>query len=381
MKFNVPSKSLYAYVSAVNKIISSKNTLSILNNFLFTLAGDTLTITACDLENSLVGTITVADAEGEGKFCIDARRLVELLKEMPDQGVTFEINDENLAICIKTARGNFNLIALNGEEYPLSAEDLAPKPDEETIRFSAPAESLLSAVESTIFAVGSDELRPQMMGILWDIEPESLTLVATDTRKLVKYADKNIAPGATGRFILPVKPASVFKNVFGKSGDIDVLYTPRNVVFSNESFSLTCALINGRFPDYNRVIPQNNPYVVTIDRQMLVTAVRRLAVFVEGGNRLVRFKFTPEQVVMRASDSGVCANGREEVPCQYSGPDMVIGFGADYLLEIFNAIKSEEVLIKLADKGSAGVFMPAETDEGIEQIMLLMPMTVVDFED
>lgn len=383
MKFNVSSKALYGYVSAVNKVINSKNPLAILNNFLFSLDGDTLTVTACDLENSLVGRISVSEAEGSGKFCIDARRLVDLLNAMPEQGIEFEINDENLAVKISYTNGHYNLIAINGDEYPYNPEEENKQDDEagETIAFTASAQQLLKGVESTLFAVGSDDLRPQMMGILWDIHEDDLTFVATDTRKLVKYTDNTIKPGAVGRFILPVKPASVLKSVFSKESAVEVVYTPKNVVFRSEDYTLTCCLIKGNFPDYTRVIPKTSAYTAVVDRRQFANAVRRIAVFVEGDNRLVKFKFTPEKVILRASDTGICANAREELPCQFSGESIVMGFSAAYLLEIFNTIASTEVNIRLSDPSRPGVFVPSEEDEGTELVMLLMPMTVTDFED
>ena len=381
MKFNVSSKALYGYVSAVNKVISSKNALAILNNFLFSLKGNTLTVTACDLENSLVGRIEVLDAEGEGKFCIDARRLVDLLKEMPEQGICFDINDENLAIKISYSNGHYNLIAINGDEYPYNPEENPEDSAENTVKFVASAEQLLRGVENTLFAVGNDDLRPQMMGILWDIHEDDITFVATDTRKLVKYIDRNIAPATTGRFILPVKPATVFKNVFAKAEEVVVTLTPKNVTFSSADYTFTCCLIKGNFPDYNRVIPASSAYHATVDRHQFATSVRRIAVFVEGGNRLVKFKFTPEQVVLRASDSGICANACETLPCEFTGNEMVIGFSAEYLLEIFNTFTSPEVVINLSDPSKPGVFTPSENDDNTELVTLLMPMTVTDFEN
>ncbi len=381
MRFNVSSKALYSFVSAVNKVISSKNALTILNNFLFSLKGSVLTVTACDLENSLVGHLNVIDAEGEGKFCIDAKRLVDLLKEMPEQGVVFEINDENLAVTISYESGHYNLIAINGDEYPFNPEENQAEDGEDTIRFRAEAAELLSGIDSTLFAVGSDDLRPQMMGILCDLHENDITFVATDTRKLVKFVNSNIHPGATGRFILPVKPATVLKNVFTKEGAIEIVYTPKNVTFTSEAYTFTCCLIKGNFPDYNRVIPANSAFQAEVDRKLFATAVRRISVFVEGGNRLVKFKFTPEHVELRASDTGICANARESLPCSFNGTQIVMGFSAEYLLEIFNTFTSTDVVIKLSDPSKPGVFVPAEDREGTELVMLLMPMTVTDFDD
>ncbi len=383
MKFNVSSRALYGFLASVNKVINSKNALTILNNFLLTLRGDLLTITACDLENSLVGRIHVTEAEGEGKFCIDARRLVELLKEMPEQGINFDINDDNLAIRISYQTGHYNLIGINGDEYPFNPDDagkVEPADEEVAIRFRATGVQLLNAIDNTIFAVGTDDLRPQMMGILWDIHEDDVTFVATDTRKMVKFVDTNIKPGAVSRFILPVKPATVLKNVFSRDSEIEVLCTPQNVTFSNTDFIFTCSLIKGNFPDYNRVIPTTSAYTVMIDRQLLANAVKRISVFV-GDNGLVKFKFTPEKVVMRAIDLGLCADAREELPCDFSGEQIIMGFSATYLQEMLGTFSCPEVKILLSDPSRPGVFLPAEDEEGTELVMLLMPMTVTEFED
>ncbi|MDE5745387.1 MAG: DNA polymerase III subunit beta, partial [Paramuribaculum sp.] len=216
MKFDVPSKTLHSYVSAVSKVINSKNALTILNNFLFTLEGDILTVKASDMENSLIGRLPVTGAEGSGSFCLDARRIVDLLKEMPDQGITFEIDDDNLEVKISYPNGLYNTVAITGIEYPATSET----EEGETITFTMPADLVMKGIENTIFAVGTDELSPQMMGILWDVKPDKIIFVATDTRKLVKYTNSLIKPGAECSFILPLKPATVIKNVFGKEDEI-----------------------------------------------------------------------------------------------------------------------------------------------------------------
>ena len=186
MKFNVPSKSLYSFVSAVNKVINSKNAMTILNNFLFYLEGDKLQVVACDMENTLVARIDVMDAEGSGKFCIDAARIIELLKELPDQGIQFVINDENLAVEIIYSSGTFNLMAINGSEYPYDPE-AATVNDSEVASFELPASNILRGIDNTIFAASHDDLRPQLAGVFWDIHPEDITFVASDTKQLVKF--------------------------------------------------------------------------------------------------------------------------------------------------------------------------------------------------
>ena len=376
MKFNVSSKTLYSYVSAVSKVINSKNALTILNNFLFELSDNTLTITASDLENTLVAHLEVMDAEGEGKFCVDARRMVDLLKEMPDQGISFDINDDNLAVEIVYPSGNYSFIAINGNEYP-SNESVDESTD--IIEFTCPTEQIIKGIDNTLFAVGNDDLRPQMMGILWDIKPDAITFVATDTRKLVKYRNAMSAPGVEGSCILPIKPATVIKNVFAKEDEVKVTLEPKSATFESPSYKFNCRFIKGSFPDYNRVIPVKNPYVITVDRQSFLNAVRRVGVFVDQGHGLVKFKIEKDQLTMKATDNNFCTTAREVVPCDFTGTEMIIGFSAPYLIEIFNTISTTDILIKLSDPSRPGVFVPSENSENSELLMLLMPMTVSDF--
>lgn len=376
MKFNVSSKTLYSYVSAVSKVINSKNALTILNNFLFELSDNTLTITASDLENTLVAHLEVMDAEGEGKFCVDARRMVDLLKEMPDQGISFDINDDNLAVEIVYPSGNYSFIAINGNEYP-SNESVDESTD--IVEFTCPTEQIIKGIDNTLFAVGNDDLRPQMMGILWDIKPDAITFVATDTRKLVKYRNAMSAPGVEGSCILPIKPATVIKNVFAKEDEVKVTLEPKSATFESPSYKFNCRFIKGSFPDYNRVIPVKNPYVITVDRQSFLNAVRRVGVFVDQGHGLVKFKIEKDRLTMKATDNNFCTSAREVVPCDFTGTEMIIGFSAPYLIEIFNTISTTDILIKLSDPSRPGVFVPSENSENSELLMLLMPMTVSDF--
>ncbi len=375
MKFNVSSKTLYNYVSAVSKIINAKNTMQILNNFLFILEDDTLIIKAADMENSLVGRLQVADAEGSGRFCLDARRIVELFKELPDQGIEFNINDENFEIEISYSNGRYNTVAINGMEYP---DRIAPEAQGDSIEFTCTAQQALKGIENTLFAVGNDEIRPQMMGILWDVKPEGIVFVATDTRKLVRYTNNTNQPGVSCSFILPVKGAAVLKNVFSKEDDIKVRVNSTSVLFESPSFTFDCRLIKGNFPDYNRVIPQNNPYTLTVDRQSFLTSVRSVAVFGDEGGGLVKFNFAPDKVTLRASDNSFGTSGWESVPCSYDGPEMRMGFSSLYLIEILSTFGTSDVTFKIADPSRPALCLPSDNDTDCELLMILMPMNIAD---
>ena len=376
MKFNAPSKLFYSYVSAVSKIISSKNTMSILNNFLLVLEGTTLKIIASDMENSLEARLRVTEPEGEGAFCIDARRLADLLKEMPDQGMTLELDEETMSVTITYPNGSYNLVALSGDEYPRPKDMTAEQ--EGTIRFDARAVDLIRGLDNTSFAVSTDILRPMMTGVLWDVKPERLVFVATDTRKLVKFTDFNIRPGAEGSFILPIKTASVFKNAYAKEEYVTVIANQKGVCFASESFTFNSVLVKGNFPAYDRVIPTNSPYALTIDRLQFLTAVRRVSAFVSADHGLVKFSIDPELLTLSASDNDFNVSGREQVPCSFTGSNMVIGFSAPYLIEILSTLASPEVTLRLSDPSRPGVFTPSENADGTELLMLLMPMTVIE---
>ena len=218
-----------------------------------------------------------------------------------------------------------------------------------------------------------------MMGILWDIKPESITFVATDTRKLVRYTNTQSQPGSTASCILPVKPSTVLKNVFAKEENVHVELTPKSATFTAGAFTFNCSFIKGQFPDYNRVIPTNNPYSLTIDRTAFLNAIRRVAVFVDPGHGLVKFKITPDKIVMKAQDNNFCTSAVETLPCDFSGSEMIIGFAAPYLIEIFNTLTTPEIVIKLSDPSRPGVFLPSEEKADSDLLMLLMPMTVNEF--
>lgn len=379
MKFNVSSRSLYTFVAAVNKVINSKNALAILNSFLFILKDGKLQIVACDMENTLVGNLDVIITQGEGRFCIDAARIIELLKEIPEQGIEFNVNDDTLGVEIKYSSGTFNLMAVSASEYPYDPDKAAIN-EEVTARFTMSAEAMLCGIDSTVFAASHDELRPQMNGIYWDIHEADITFVATDTKQLARYIDRNIRPGVNTAFTLPSKPCAVVKNIFTKEGDVTVTIYDKCVVFENEQFNFTCTYLKGRFPDYNRVIPRESAYTLTVAREEFIRALRRVSVF-SGGQGLVKFKITPDQIRMRTDDSGVGGGAYEVVPCEFTGSELLIGFSFKFLIDMFSVLDSEEGIIKLSDPSRPGLIVPSENAEGTELTMLLMPMSVGEFKD
>lgn len=376
MRFTVPSKTLQTFASAVSKVINAKNALTILNNFLFTIKDSTLTITACDGENTLCARILIMDVEGEGEFCIDARRLVELLRVMPEQELHFEIDDATLAIEMTHPDGSYKFMGLNGAEYPRFQKAAV----DGSHSFKAPGSTLLRGLEYSAFAAGTDLLRPQMMGVYWDIKDDRIIFVATDTHKLVKFEDTGIQPGVEGNFILPNKSTNVFRSVFTKDEEITVTFNPaQGVTFETDTFTFDSRLVKGRFPDYTRVIPENNPYTLTVDRHLFSKAVRRVSLFVDEGHGLIKFRVTPDKLTIKASDSEYNTSGIETLAAQFTGTEMVVGFSSSYLTELTSVLWTDEIEFKLADPSRPAVILPTEDKADTRLTMLLMPMNVSDF--
>lgn len=375
MKFSISSKAFYNAAAAVSKVINSKNAIAILDNFLLTLDGNVFTITGSDQENALTARLEVAEAQGSGSICLGARRLVELLKELPDQGVEVDVNEDTLEMQLSYSAGHYSFVGLPGDQYPAFTPDKTGEP----ISFSIATEQVITGLDNTMFAVSNDEYRQIMQGVLMDIAPESITFVATDTRKLVRYTDRRTAPGVQGSCVIPSKPSAIIKNVFAKEETLTFTMTSRFAVIESANFTFQCTFLNGNYPDYNRVMPRNNTLVLTVDRVALLNAVRRVGIFVEMEGGLEKFRITPEAILLKANDNNLCTSAREQVPCSFSGGELTIGFSAGFLTEILTTIKSNDVIVNLGDAGRPGVFRPAEEPENTELLMLLMPMTVGEF--
>jgi DNA polymerase-3 subunit beta len=384
MKFTVSSRALYSTLSGVSKAINSKNTLTVLDNFLLELDADKglLTVTASDTENTLVARLAVANADQSGRFLANAKRLCDIGKELPAVDVEIAVDLDSLAMQIDFPGGKFDLVALDANQYPVSSDPLAeikPEEGDVPVELLLPSSVILSGIENTTFAVATDQIRPQLMGILWDIKPEKIIFVATDTRKLVKYENTAAKPGFERRLILPLKPAVLLKQLLAKEEDVKVTLTDKSATFTTERLTLSCRLIKGNFPPYERVIPADNPYVATFDRESILTAVRRVSVCADPAHGLMKLRFTHGLLEIKVDDTSHSTFAVEKVACDYTGRDIVIGFSAGYLIEIFNTLTTQNILMKLADPSRPGIFVPEENAANTELIIILMPMTVQDF--
>ncbi|MBO7610112.1 MAG: DNA polymerase III subunit beta [Muribaculaceae bacterium] len=389
MKFNIQSKLLLSHLTAVSKVISNKNAYAILDNFLFELEGERLVVTGSDMETRMTTTIDVPGAEGSGRFAIDVKRMLNLLKELPDAGLTIEVDESTLDVSITYLNGSFNIVALNGDDYPLKAQS-----DGETQVLKLSSKDVCDGILHTLFAVGTDEMHPQFMGIFWDIKADGITFVASDSHKLVRYQKNNVTPNMERTFILPAKPASILSNVLDKAGKDEVVITieDTSATFESGAYQLTCRFINGRYPNYNSVIPPDNDKVVVVDRLTLLNALRRVAIFANVGG-LVKLDINPNEILLNAQDLDHSTRAEERIQCELEGnfstePQsfmgvedkkaslLTMGFKHSDVIEVLNNIESDSVNIKLKDSARAGVFLPSTQVEGEELLILQMPMMI-----
>ena len=374
MKFIVSSTNLFNHLQAISRVINSKNSLPILDCFLLELHDGTLSMTSSDNETTLSTSIEVNEFDGDGRFAVSSRTLLEALKEIPEQPLAFQVNLDTLEITVQYQNGQYNLMGQNANEYP-QPQDLGAN----AVRLTMPAEVLMSGVNRCIFATADDELRPVMNGIYFDITPEDITLVASDGHKLVR--NKTYAAHGTEKaaFILPKKPANLLKNLLPKEqGDVQIGFDDRNAMFKLENYQMICRLIEGRYPNYNSVIPQNNPHKAILDRASLISALRRVSVFSSQASSLIKLNLSDNQIKISAQDIDFSTSAEETVICQYDGNPMSIGFKSSFLIDILNNIPAANVTIELADPSRAGVIVPEEQEENEDLLMLLMPMMLND---
>ena len=370
MNFIVSSTALLSHLQSIGRVINSKSSLPILENFLLKVQGNTLLLTASDLETTLVTSLEVENASGDICLAVNAKLLMDSLKEFAEQPLQFDIDEGNLAVVVKTANGNYNFIGLRGDEYPE-----LPVLGDDAQTLTMPGEVLANGVSKAVFATADDDLRPTMTGIFFDIKPEDVTFVATDAHKLVRLKSMAVKSGVDASFILPKKPAGLLKAVMAKEvGDVEISFDQKNIAFRLPSYTMVCRQIEGRFPNYNGVIPQNNPYRLIIDRVSLMNAAKRVFAFSNQGTGLIKLAISNNQLVVSAQDIDFSTSAEETLVCQYDGNEITIGFKAPFLIDILNNINSSDVIMALADPSRAGVILPFENEADEDLLMLLMPM-------
>ncbi|EGJ71182.1 DNA polymerase III, beta subunit [Bacteroides coprosuis DSM 18011] len=374
MKFIVSSAALYSHLQAVSRVINSKNALPILDCFLFQLENGVLSVTVSDSETTMETSIDVIECVTEGKIAIAAKTLLDALKEIPEQPLTFSVDSSTLEVTVTYQNGQYSLMGQNADEYPQSAAL-----NNESVKFTMSVDTLLAGINRTVYATADDELRPVMNGVYFDITTEDITMVASDGHKLVRCQVLDAKGNDRAAFILPKKPANLLKNILPKEqGEVEISFDERNAIFALGNYHMICRLIEGRYPNYNSVIPKDNPFKVTVDRVSFIGALRRVAIFSSQASSLVKLRLKDSSMNISAQDIDFSTSAEENLVCQYTGTDMSIGFKSTFLIDILSNISSDEVVIELADPSRAGVIIPVEQEEGEKLLTLLMPMMLND---
>ena len=374
MRFTVSSTALSSKLAALSRVINSKNALPILGDFVFDISGQSLHLTASDSENTMQTTVELTESDGDGRFAIDSHNLLEAVKGVSEQPLTFDVDLQANMAKINYQNGLFSLPTENADEYP-TAQTVGD--NAATIVISN--QLLSDNINRSIFATAQDELRPVMNGIYFDLTPECLAVVASDGHKLVRNKIYTIKSDQPAAFILPKKPAALLKNLLGKDGgDVTIRFDERNAEINYGDGTIQCRLIEGRYPNYNSVIPQNNPNELRIDRNGLLAALRRVQPFANGSSNLIRFRVEGSNLQLDAEDYDFSKTATERISCDYNGQPMSIGFKGSSFIEVLSNFDCPEVVIQLADPSRAGLTLPSEQPENQDVLMLMMPMLLND---
>ena len=369
MKFIVSSAQLLKQLQTVSGVLNSNNTLPILDNFLFEISDNTLSISASDLETTMKTTIKNAEADEDGNIAIPAKLLLDTLKTFSDQPLTFLIDKNTYGIEIGSENGKFKLAGQNGDEFPKTPSM------ESASKTTMPSEVLASAINKTLFATGNDELRPIMSGVFCELSSDGCIFVATDAHKLVKYRRTDAIADSTVSFILPKKPLTLLKNSLINDSDVSIEYNETNAFFVFDDIELICRLIDGKYPNYEAVIPKENPNVLTIDRLEFYNSIRRVAIFASKSTHQIRLKIAGSELHISSEDLDFSNEAFERLSCNYVGEDIEIGFNSRYLLEMINNLSSEQINLEMSAPNRAGIIIPQDgVSENEEVLMLVMPV-------
>lgn len=375
MRFTVSSSALSSKLNMLAKVIGSKNSLPILDCFLFQVANGEMSITASDSDNVIKSTLALTDHDGEGEFCVPNRVILDALKELPEQPLHFDVDTAGEAVAIKIVyqNGLYNFTGQSAEEYPRTQSM-----NDACTTVSLPTEMLINNISRSLFATANDELRPVMNGIYFDLTADALAIVASDGHKLVRSKNFTIKSESPSAFNLPKKPASLLKNILSKDGDDAIIkFDDRSAEIQFTDGVMRCRLIDGRYPNYNSVIP-NNPNEVTVDRRGLQSALRRVLPFASESSQLIRFHIESGRFEVSSEDIDFSTSAKEQLSCEYNGSPMSIGFKGSSLMEILSNLTSDNIIIQLADPSRAGIIVPAEQPENEDILMLIMPMLLND---
>lgn len=374
MRFTLSSTALSSKLTALSRVINSKNALPILGDFVFEISDNMLKLTASDSENVMKTQVQLIESDGNCRFAIGNHDLLEAVKGFSEQPITFDVNQEQNIVKISYQNGLFSLPIENADEFPM-----AQPISEYANTIVIPNALLAENINRTLFATAQDELRPVMNGIYFDLTPDCLAIVASDGHKLVRNKIFTVKSEQPAAFILPKKPANLLKNLLGKDGgDVTIRFDERNAEISYSDGTIQCRLIEGRYPNYNSVIPQNNPNELRVDRLALLAALRRVQPFANDSSNLIRFHVEGGNLQLDAEDYDFSKTATERMSCEYYGNTMSIGFKGSSFIEVLSNFDCAEVIIQLADPSRAGLVLPSEQPENQDVLMLMMPMLIND---
>ncbi len=374
MKFTLSSNALSSRLQTLAKVINSKNSLPILESFLFQVHNGQLTITASDSENVMQTSLALDQFDADGNFAIPSHTVLDAVKELPEQPLTFEVNMSTYEVTVGYQNGQYQFTAQNADEYPQTAPI---QNDVHAITIDATA--LNENINRTLFATDNNEIRPVMNGIYFDLTTDCLAFVASDGHKLVRCRDYSIKSETPAAFILPKKPATLLRNVLDKdSGDVVIKFNSNSAEIHFAEGKLSCRLIEGNYPNYNAAIPNDNPNELTIDRKSLLSAIRRILPFASMSSQLIRFRLEAGMLELSSEDIDFATRAKESLVCEYTGAPLQIGFRGDFFTEILNSIDTDELKIKLGDPSRAGIVVPSKQPENEDVLMLIMPLLLND---
>ena len=367
MKFSVSSADLLKQLQIVNGAIGSNPVLPILEDFLFSIEGNKLTIAATYLETSIRTSVEV-QSSGDASIAIPAKILMDTLKALPQQPITFSIDEETFAIGITSAYGRYKLAGENGADFPV----IPTSDDVNTVVVPAPV--LAQAISKTLFATSNDELRPAMTGVYFKVADNTMTCVATDAHKLVRFSYDDIADVTEADFIVPKKALNLLKTALPQGDVVNLSFNRSNAFFNFGDVSMVCRLVDARYPDYNAVIPADNPNTMTINRADFQSSLKRIAIYANKTTNQVILKITENSLTVSAQDLDFSNEATEQLTCTYEGDPLTIGFNAKFLGEMLNVLETDEVKMELSTATRAGILLPSENNEDEKILMLVMPV-------
>ena len=368
MKFIVNSSTLLKELQKLNGVISTSNTLPILDNFLFEIEDGKIMIIASDLETTMISEITT-ESSSNGQITIPSKILIDTLKTFSNQPLTFLVDEDTKGIEISSENGNYKLAGQDAKEFPKVPELSSSS------SFLIPSTVLLNAINKTLFASGNDELRPVMSGVFCELSEESITFVATDAHKLVKHTRSKISSNSNSSFILPKKPLSLLKNNIDNDSEINVEFNETNVRFLLDNITLICRLIDGKYPNYDAVIPKDNPNKLVINKDELLNSIKRVSIYASKTTHQIRLKIAGSQLQITSEDLDFANKAEERLTCSYEGEDIEIGFNSRFVIDMLNNIGSDQICLEMSAPNRAGIILPLDgQEENEDTLMLVMPV-------